>query len=138
MPRKPRTQEVYEEAVMFGQRVAAARRNKAMTQSDLAEKTGVHLSHIQRIEAGSSQPTVEVLKNLASALGVSADELVFDQVRETAARRLMDVELLEQFAAIENLNEADKQAIKTVLNAMIVKQRVESAITQPTTFRVSN
>ena len=112
--------------------------SQAMTQSDLAEKTGVHLSHIQRIEAGSSQPTVEVLKNLASALGVSADELVFDQVRETAARRLMDVELLEQFAAIENLNEADKQAIKTVLNAMIVKQRVESAITQPTTFRVSN
>ncbi|HNG93889.1 MAG TPA: helix-turn-helix transcriptional regulator [Acidobacteriota bacterium] len=101
-----------------------------MTQTELAEKTGVHLSHIQRIEAGASQPTVEVLKNLASALSVSADALVFDQVREMAARRLADVELLEQFAAIESLSEPDKQAIKTVLNAMIVKQRVEAAVAQ--------
>ena len=112
----------------FGQRVASARRERGLTQGELADKTGVHISHIQRIEAGTSQPTVDVLKRVAEALGVSIDHLVLDRASEVAAQRLTDRELVEQFAAIEDFNDTDKQAIKTVLAAMIVKQRVEAAV----------
>lgn len=112
----------------FGQRVASARRERGMTQGELADKTGVHISHIQRIEANNSQPTVDVLKRLAEALEVSLDLLVFERASEVATRQMVDRELVAQFAAIEDFNDTDKQAIKTVLAAMIVKQRVEAAV----------
>lgn len=112
----------------FGQRVASARRERGMTQGELADKTGVHISHIQRIEANNSQPTVDVLKRLAEALEVSLDLLVFERASEVATRQMVDRELVAQFAAIEDFNDTDKQAIKTILAAMIVKQRVEAAV----------
>jgi transcriptional regulator with XRE-family HTH domain len=112
----------------FGQRVASARRERGLTQGELADKTGVHISHIQRIEANNSQPTVDVLKRLAEALEVSLDLLVFERASEVATRQMVDRELVAQFAAIEDFNDTDKQAIKTILAAMIVKQRVEAAV----------
>ncbi|MBL8193114.1 MAG: helix-turn-helix transcriptional regulator [Blastocatellia bacterium] len=111
----------------FGQRLAEARRAKGMTQEELAKKAGVHVSHVRRTETGVVQPSVEIVKRLAEALDVSTDLLIFDQLTEVATRRLSDLELIEQFVAIENFNDADKQAVKTLLNAMIIKQRMESA-----------
>jgi len=128
MPKKAAKQAGTGRASDFAHRVAEARRACGLTQSDLADKAGVHISHIQRIEAGTSQPTVDVLKRVAEALGVSIDHLVLDRASEVAAARLTDRELVEQFAAIEGFNDTDKQAIKTVLAAMIVKQRVEAAV----------
>ena len=124
MPKKSRKQA----GSKFGERVGAARRSRGMTQAELADKTGVHISHVQRMEAGTTQPTLEVLKRMAGALQTSIDELVFDRASEIASGRLSDAELIEQLAAIENFPDRDKQAIKTILNAMILKQRVEAAV----------
>lgn len=112
----------------FGVRLAEARRAARMTQGELADKAGIHISHVQRIEAGTSQPTVDVLKRLAEALNISLDLLVFERVSEAAAQRLADTELIEQFAAVERFADDDKQAVKKVIAAMIVKQRVEAAV----------
>jgi transcriptional regulator with XRE-family HTH domain len=130
MPIKERKREHPVGESHFGLRLAAARRAASLTQAELANKADVHISHVQRIEAGTSQPTVEILKRLAQALQISLDQLVFDQPTEAAQRRLSDSELIEQFAAIESFSERDKQAIKTILHAMIVKQRVEAAVRQ--------
>jgi len=112
----------------FGKRLAEARRDKGMTQQELADKAGVHISHVQRIEAGTSQPTVEILKRLAEALQVSLDMLVFERTSEAATQRLSDAELLEQFAQVERFADEDKQAVKKIIAAMIVKHRVEAAV----------
>lgn len=112
----------------FGKKLAEARKAAGMTQGELADKAGVHISHVQRIEAGTSQPTVDVLKRLAEALQVSIDMLVFSKPSAEAESRLSDVELLQQFTAIENFPDTDKQALKTIIAAMIVKHRVELAV----------
>ena len=52
----------------FNVRFAAVRSERGLTLQELADKAKVHISHIQRIEAGKSQPTVEILKRLAEAL----------------------------------------------------------------------
>jgi transcriptional regulator with XRE-family HTH domain len=93
-----------------------------------AGKADVHISHVQRIEAGTSQPTVDVLKRLAESLNVSLDMLVFSKLSEEAKTRIADAQLLEQFTAIETFPETDKQALKTIIAAMIVKHRVELAV----------
>jgi transcriptional regulator with XRE-family HTH domain len=93
-----------------------------------AGKADVHISHVQRIEAGSSQPTVDVVRRLAEALQVSIDMLVFAKPSQEAETRLSDVELLHQFTEIEKFPDTDKQALKTIIAAMIVKRRVELAV----------
>jgi transcriptional regulator with XRE-family HTH domain len=128
MPRKTQKSPEQAKGGDFGQRVAAARRAAGMTQAGLADAVGVHISHIHRIEAGSSQPTVDVLKRLAEALHTSIDLLVFDRPSQEVARRLTDLELIEQFTAVEGFSDRDKQALKTILGAMIVRQRVEAAV----------
>lgn len=66
---------VYEE---LRQRLIAARKAKAMTQEQLADKTGLDRSHIGYIEqAGKQQrkPTVSTLHKLCQALDISLEQL---------------------------------------------------------------
>jgi transcriptional regulator with XRE-family HTH domain len=62
----------------FSERVAQLRKAKGWTQQTLAEQVGVRVLQIRRYENGSSQPTLEVIKKMAVALGVTADELIFE------------------------------------------------------------
>ena len=117
-----------ENGLSFGRKLAEARKAAGLTQGELADKADVHISHVQRIEAGTSQPTVDVVRRLAEALRVSIDMLVFSKPSAEAESRLSDVELLHHFAAIESFPDTDKQALKTIISAMIVKHRVELAV----------
>lgn len=64
-------------------RLAALRVSRRVSQSDLAEVTGLSLRTIQRLESGEiDNPPLRYLVNLAIALGVPFDELVEDQWRE--------------------------------------------------------
>jgi transcriptional regulator with XRE-family HTH domain len=53
-----------------GARVAELRREKGLTQEELAQRVGTNLKHLQRIEAGRANLTLRSLATLASALGV--------------------------------------------------------------------
>jgi len=55
--------------------VARLRRERGMTQVQLAEKVGISEQMLNRIEKAKSSPGVELLFSLADALGVSADNL---------------------------------------------------------------
>lgn len=47
-----------------------ARKNLNLTQKDLSEKTGINLADISRIENGTRNPSLKMLKKLASGLGM--------------------------------------------------------------------
>ena len=55
------------------------RKEKGLTQEEMAKKAGVGIAQMRRYEKGKSSPTLEVIKNIAKTLGVSADELIFDK-----------------------------------------------------------
>lgn len=61
----------------FPQQLAARRKQQGLTQQALAERIGVHVVQLRRYEAGVSQPTLDVICKLATALSVSADLLLF-------------------------------------------------------------
>ncbi|MDQ6615707.1 MAG: helix-turn-helix domain-containing protein [Actinomycetota bacterium] len=50
-----------------------------LTQQALAERVGTHATQVRRYEAGTSAPTLDVLRNTAVALHVSIDSLVFEE-----------------------------------------------------------
>ncbi|MEW2298294.1 helix-turn-helix domain-containing protein [Streptomyces sp. NPDC006743] len=56
-------------------RLRAAREHRGDTLSDVSRATGISLSTLSRMETGRRRPTLEVLLRLASAYGLSLDEL---------------------------------------------------------------
>ena len=51
------------------------REKKRLSTRELAARSGVSRSHIQRIEAGEANPTIETMCKLAKALEVSVHDL---------------------------------------------------------------
>jgi transcriptional regulator with XRE-family HTH domain len=94
-----------------------------MTQQHLGEAASLHVNQIRRYEAGTAQPTLDALIRLAKALHVSLDCLVFD-----TEDRGPDDELKLQFEAVRQLPPEDRQAIKAILDGMIVKHRTKQIV----------
>lgn len=59
----------------FGKNVKKARERIKLTQGELAEKVGVHVSYISRIERGVNS-SIEVVESLAKALKVKSSDLL--------------------------------------------------------------
>lgn len=62
--------------MVLGPRIAAARKQKKMTQKELAAILGLATGTVQQYELGKRRPDIDVLKAIASALDVSVDALV--------------------------------------------------------------
>lgn len=112
----------------FANKLTEIRKSRNLTQQELAEKVGVGISQMRRYEKGSSSPTLEVIKNLAVTLGVSTDELIFETSERVAASRILDKELLRQFETVSSLTPRDIDAVKTVLESIIIKNRIEEIL----------
>lgn len=61
---------------LVGENVARIRRDKGMTQEELAERSGFSQQYISDLERGKRNPTIVSLYEFAQALGVSHVELV--------------------------------------------------------------
>lgn len=51
------------------------RKSKKLTQQELADKAGLHLTYVGHLELGKYHPTVFVMWKISKALGVSMNEL---------------------------------------------------------------
>lgn len=60
----------------FGKQVQSLRKKQGLTQSALAERAGLTLGYVGRLEIGRHDPQLSTLKKLAKALKVSLAELL--------------------------------------------------------------
>ncbi len=60
----------------LGNRIAAMRKEKRMTQVELGYRCDIEKSNMRRIEAGNTNPTALMLKKIAAGLDVSIAELL--------------------------------------------------------------
>lgn len=103
----------------FAHRLAALRKDRGLTQLALAERVGIHVSNIRRYEAGTSQPTLDVLRNLALALSTSADSLLF----EDDERGPEDTSLRLHLEALDQLDPDEQAAIRTVIEGTLLRHQ---------------
>jgi transcriptional regulator with XRE-family HTH domain len=103
--------------VNFPEHLAILRKEKGLTQPQLAEKIGVHVAQVRRYEAGTSQPTLDVIRAIAVALGISADELLFAK-----DERGPSDDLKLQFEAVSRFDPESKKVVQQVLDSMILQQ----------------
>lgn len=112
----------------FAEKLSKMRNERGLTQQELSGLIGVGIAQMRRYEKGNSSPTLEIIKNIARVLGISADELIFDEDERVPAAKIMDRKLLEQFELIAKLSPHDKESIKTILESMIIKNRLEEVM----------
>ena len=109
----------------FAEKLSRMRKEKGFTQQEMAKKAGVGIAQLRRYEGGKSSPTLEVIKNISKTLGVTTDELIFDENEGVANNKIMDRQLLEQFEVVSVMKQHEKNAIKTILESMILKSKLE-------------
>ncbi|MGN1050697.1 MAG: helix-turn-helix domain-containing protein [Acutalibacteraceae bacterium] len=63
----------------IGKRIRKYRKAAGLSQEDLAEKVWISVTHMSHIETGSTKLSLPVLVDIAAALNVDTDSLLFDE-----------------------------------------------------------
>ena len=92
---------------LMGQRIKQARKEKRLTQIELAELAGVSASFLGHIERGSRIASIETLCSLCRALNVSSDYLL----------GLSDETFIKPF--LSDLTQEEIEAGKSILQKII-------------------
>jgi transcriptional regulator with XRE-family HTH domain len=91
----------------LGQRVAAARKARDLTQQQLADELGIAQQTLAHYEAGRLRVAVALLPPLARALGVSTEHLIGEnESRSAVSKRGPASRLQQQIARIQQLPRA--------------------------------
>ena len=101
----------------IGQRIRKIRKARNLSQEQLSEMVGISITPMSHIETGNTKLSLPVLVDLANALEVRTDDLLYDKVtaeRSTATDTI--VQLLEacttqQLRVIEDLVKAAKASL---------------------------
>ena len=62
--------------------IANIRREKGVTQEQLAKKVGVHKQYLSMIERSARKPSGELLQRIAEALGIEVEDIHFPVIGE--------------------------------------------------------
>ena len=120
----------------IGKFIAKLRKEKKLTQEQLAERLGVHNRSVSRWENGNSMPDYAVLPMLANELGVSVAELVEGKKKETKSFLLNEAAYMESYRILievsQNEEEGEKytdkekqEIVEQLLNGMACKEDVK-------------
>ncbi|MCP4487959.1 MAG: helix-turn-helix transcriptional regulator [Gammaproteobacteria bacterium] len=110
----------------FGMRLKELRKQKDWTQKELANQVDIRFAQLNKYECGMHIPPIEKLVQLGDVLGVTLDYLIMgnrDQIQT-----LHNMRLIERLHELESFDSGDQEAIITMIDAMIVKRRVEGAV----------
>ena len=81
----------------IGARIRALRKERNMTQEELAEAAGIGATHVSHIENGTTKLSVQTLIAIINALECSADELLCIEIAQAKTARNSWIKLQAAF-----------------------------------------
>jgi transcriptional regulator with XRE-family HTH domain len=112
----------------LGERIQALRKQHNLTQLDLATKVKISLTQMVRYEANKVQPPADVLKKISDVLNASIDFLVNGDKDGRFKNSLKDIELMNQFKAVEAMNDKDRAIVKELIDAFVTKRQLQKMV----------
>lgn len=103
----------------FGKRLGEVRKNKKMSQDELAKKLDVHGAVIGRYERDEVKPSIEVAAAIAEALEVSLDYLVGN------TDLLLEKSVVNKIIDIQKLGTEDKAHVFAMLDAFLQSHKAK-------------
>ena len=107
----------------LGQKITKIRKEKKLSQVDVAYAVGVSRDAISKYERDDIVPSVENANKIAQVLGVSLDYLVSKDDNLEA----VDTDMLNRMKEIQRLNTEDKNTIVTIIDAFIRDTKTKKA-----------
>lgn len=106
----------------LGERIAQARKERGMTQQQLAEQLGIAQQTLGHYEVARARIAADLLPKLADALDVSLDELLKGQPTiRLPGKRGPASRLEQQLDAVTRLPKAEQRAVSTLLSAVLAQ-----------------
>lgn len=75
----------------IGQRIRRIRKAHKLSQEELAEKVGISTTHMRHIETGNTKLSLPVFVDIAEALEVQTDSLLYDEPRDSVTTAMSDI-----------------------------------------------
>ena len=104
----------------FGSNVVALRKEKGISQTDLAKQLDIHKNVLGRYERNEVIPSIEIALKIADILDVSLDYLtgkIDVEMDKVTRKRILEVSEFE---------ETDRNHIFSVIDAFIAKRKIQS------------
>lgn len=104
-----------------GQRVAQLRKERGLTQQEMAERLGVSQPVVSDYECGALRLHGELIAKLAEILAVSADEILGLTPVTTRTGVLKNRTLHRRLQQLDRLPARDQQALLRTIEAFLAK-----------------
>lgn len=109
----------------LGMRIALLRKQKPMTQEEMAEKMGVSSQAVSKWENDVSCPDIQLLPRLARLLGVTVDELLSGKSQDVQMLSPSDRKSLDQLTLRFRVSSIEGDKIKVNVPMPLVKVALE-------------
>lgn len=109
--------------IALGKRITSLRKERTITQTELAEQLGVSQQTVQAWEAGRRRIKVSSLPAVANIFSVSLEELFGATTESSLHKSVPTPKWQQQIEAIANLPQKKQQIISEMLSAMIAQAR---------------
>jgi len=106
-------------------RVLELRKERGWSQAELAHKIGADAGQISRYENGRITPSADAIVRLAEVFDVTTDYLLIEDAPRRPLRSPEDV-LGDQLAAIATLDDNDRAALLSVIDALVTKTKLRA------------
>lgn len=110
----------------LGLRIKELRKQHKWTQKELAAKLDMQFAQLNKYEGGLHAPPLDKIVELAEIFDTTVDYLLTGN--RSDERPLHNLRLLERFKELEEVNAGDQETVIKLIDAMIVKNKVEGAI----------
>lgn len=113
------------EPASFGPRLAELRKAAGFTQVELAAELGISQRMMAYYESPNATPPANLLPNIATALGLSIDDLFGRAAKRRLVKQDGDSRLRRRLLAIEKLDTVEKRQMLQLLDAFIERGQLK-------------
>jgi transcriptional regulator with XRE-family HTH domain len=116
----------------LGKKISELRREKGITQEEMAEKLGVSPQAVSKWENDNSCPDIMLLPKIADMLGVTVDELLSDSPKkETMVLPQEQRKSIDELMFKVRINSSRGDKVKVNLPMSLVKMGLEMGMKMP-------
>ena len=112
----------------FADRLKQLRKQKGISQGDLAELIEVDFTQVSRYERGETKPNAEAMTKLAKALNTTVDFLMNGTADDVVKDAGLEKELISRFIAVQDLETEDKKTVLSLMDAYIAKTKIQTLL----------
>jgi len=102
--------------------VRLLRKQKGLTQVELAQRIGCSQAVITAYEKGRKKPSIDTLARLAEVLGASTDQIVGKRAVPNTKRPAKNPKLWKKFSQLEQLPNTDKRTVFRMIEGLLTQR----------------